>query len=606
MPSSDILLATLNAKFIHCAFSLRYLYANLGALQPRAALLEFEIHQRPLDIVEQLLARSPRIVGLGVYIWNVRETTEVVSLLKRLAPEVIVILGGPEVSYEWEEQEIVRLADHVITGEADVKFAEVCVQLLAPSATAQLTKIIPAELPKLEALALPYDLYTPHDLAHRVIYVEASRGCPFTCEFCLSSLDIPVRQVPLEPFLAAMDRLLTRGATQFKFVDRTFNLNLPVSRAILQFFLARMRPGLFVHFEMVPDRLPEALRAVIAQFPAGALQFEVGVQTFDEATSRNISRRQDHAKLAENLTWLRAHTGVHVHADLIVGLPGEDLPSFARGFDRLVALGPQEIQVGILKRLRGTPIVRHDAEFQLRYSAQPPYELLQNRDLDFPLMQRLRRFARYWDLVANSGNFRTSTLLLWSAPVGRDSVEPARERSEAEHGTRLETGHLLPHPSPLPLGEGATQSALEDAQRVGQHDARRKFLPLPAGEGRGEGERDLQPTTPPTDNSKPETQNPELPSPCRAFLAFSDWLYARLGQRHGIALDALAESLFVYLTTVRGLAPAAVATTLLADFERAGRRERPPFLQPYLPALPRQPFPTPRPTAPKRQAKHLP
>ena len=528
MPPSDILLATLNAKFIHCAFGLRYLYANLGALQPRAALLEFEIQQRPLDIVEQLLARRPRIVGLGVYIWNVRETTVVVGLLKRLAPEVIVILGGPEVSYEWETQRIVQHADHVITGEADVKFAEVCAQLLAPPGASELPKIIPAELPKLEAVTLPYDLYTPHDLAHRVIYVEASRGCPFTCEFCLSSLDIPVRQFPLEPFLAAMERLLARGATQFKFVDRTFNLNLHVSRAILQFFLARMRPGLFVHFEMVPDRLPEALRDVIAQFPVGSLQFEVGVQTFDEATSHHISRRQDHAKLAENLTWLRSHTGVHVHADLIVGLPSEGWPSFARGFDRLVALGPQEIQVGILKRLRGTPIVRHDAEFAMRYSPEPPYELLQNRDLDFPTMQGLRRFARYWDLVANSGNFRTSTPLLWQSP------------SSAR-----------------------------------------------------------------TDDSKLETQHSELTSPGHRFLAFSDWLYARLAQRHGIALDALAESLFVYLTTVRGLEPAAVAATLLADFEQAGRRERPPFLQPYLPTLPRPAAPTPRSAAPKRQAKHL-
>ncbi len=551
MQPVDILLATLNAKFIHCAFGLRYLHANLGALQPRAALLEFEIQQRPLDIVEKLLARRPRIVGLGVYIWNVRETTEVVSLLKRLAPEVIVILGGPEVSYEWEEQEIVRLADHVITGEADVKFAEVCGHLLAapadfapparnpnpaplaaaksgaglgsglragekPSVTALLPKIIPAELPKLEDVALPYDLYTPHDLAHRVVYVEASRGCPFTCEFCLSSLDIPVRQFPLEKFLAAMEGLLTRGATQFKFVDRTFNLNLMVSRAILQFFLARMRPGLFVHFEMVPDRLPEALRAVIAQFPAGSLQFEVGVQTFDEQTSRNISRRQDHAKLAENLTWLRSHTGVHVHADLIVGLPGEDMPSFARGFDRLVALGPQEIQVGILKRLRGTPIVRHDSEFALRYSAHPPYELLCNRDLDFATMQRLRRFARYWDLVANSGNFSASAPLIWA---------------------------------------------------------------------------------------KPEAASP---SPFWTFLAFSDWLFARLGQRHGIALVSLAEALFDYLVTARGVEPTTASAALLADFERTGRRERPAFMQLHTaPAV--RPTPTPRHSAaPKRQSRHTP
>ena len=225
-------------------------------------------------------------------------------------------------------------------------------------------------------------------MAHRVIYIEASRGCPFTCEFCLSSLDVPVRQFPLDPLLAAADKLLERGVRQFKFVDRTFNLNIAASRRILEFFLERQRPGLFVHFEMIPDRLPEALREVIAKFPPGALQFEVGIQTFDEAVSSNISRRQDYGRLADNLRFLREQTGVHVHADLIAGLPGETLESFAAGFDRLVAMGPQEIQVGILKRLRGTPIVRHDQAWEMVYSAHPPYEILRNKLLDFATMQR--------------------------------------------------------------------------------------------------------------------------------------------------------------------------------------------------------------------------
>src|SRR5207249_98530 len=154
----------------------------------------------------------------------------------------------------------------------------------------------------------------------------------------------------------------------------------------------------FLHFEMIPDRLPDALRQPIAQFPAAALQFEVGIQTFNEEVSARISRRQDNAKLADNLRFLREQTGVHVHADLIVGLPGEGIDSFAAGFDRLVALGPQEIQVGMLKRLRGTPIIRHDGEFAMVYSPHAPYEILQTRDIDFPTMQRLRRLARYWDL----------------------------------------------------------------------------------------------------------------------------------------------------------------------------------------------------------------
>jgi radical SAM superfamily enzyme YgiQ (UPF0313 family) len=406
---TDIVLATFNAKYAHCAFGLRYLMANLGELQPRAKILEFDINQRVVDVAERILQEEPKIVGLGVYIWNAHQSARLVADLKRLRPELIVIIGGPEVSYEIEQQPICREADHVIAGEADLAFAELCRSVLfrkgEPTGKPRPTARLEPRPPEFSHLALPYSLYTDEDIAHRVIYVEASRGCPFECEFCLSSLDIPVRNAPLEVFLGEMQKLLDRGCRQFKFVDRTFNLNLKTSAAILQFFFDRYRDGLFVHFEMIPDRLPEPLRAVIKQFPPGALQFEVGIQTFNERVAELISRRQDNAKVEQNLRWLRAETGVHVHADLIVGLPGEDVDSFAAGFDRLVALRPQEIQVGLLKRLRGTPIIRHDREWAMVYSPEPPYEVLQTKLIDFFTMQRLRRFARYWDLIANSGNF---------------------------------------------------------------------------------------------------------------------------------------------------------------------------------------------------------
>jgi radical SAM superfamily enzyme YgiQ (UPF0313 family) len=419
---ADIVLTTFNARYTHAAFGLRYLMANLGPLQARAAMLEFEISHRPVDALESILSHDPKIVGIGVYIWNVTVATQLVAELKRVRPEVVVVLGGPEVSYETDQQAICQLADYVITGEADLAFASLCEKILA--GRRPLMKIIPAELPQFCSsgephggtvgfVDLPYDFYTDEDLKQRVVYVEASRGCPFKCEFCLSSLDVPVRNVELSRFLGHLDRLLSRGLLQFKFVDRTFNLNLNISKSILQFFIDRLRPGLFLHFEMIPDRLPEALRDLIRQFPPGVLQFEVGIQTFNNNVARLISRRQDYGKLADNLQFLRQHTGVHVHADLIIGLPGEDVESFAAGFDRLVAMKPQEIQIGMLKRLRGTPIVRHDAEWGMVYSPHPPYEILQTKLIDFAMMQRLRRFARYWDLIANSGNFVATTPLVW-------------------------------------------------------------------------------------------------------------------------------------------------------------------------------------------------
>jgi tRNA A37 methylthiotransferase MiaB len=424
--SPAIILCTLNAKYIHASLGLRYLMANMvrhGSqdLADRTVLIEFTLAKPLSDMVSQLLLTlgEPRpgqvqVIGFGVYIWNVVQTTELIRVLKAERPSLKIVVGGPEVSHETDLQEIVQLSDHVITGWGDVSFPKLCRQLV--DGPPPLMKVIQGEQPPMDQIELPYQQFTDADLANRLLYVEASRGCPFKCEFCLSSLDKTAWAFDLAPFLLELKTLYARGARNFKFVDRTFNLKIEASVQILQFFLDRLNEpgaeGLLVHFEVIPDHLPDKLKALIVQFPPGVLQFEVGIQSFNETVQKLISRRQDNAQTETNLRWLINESNAHLHTDLIFGLPGETLDSFANGFDRLMAIGPQEIQLGILKRLRGTPIARHTASFEMVYDEQPPYVVRQTKDLDAATLQRFTRMAKYWDLVANSGRFKTSLPLI--------------------------------------------------------------------------------------------------------------------------------------------------------------------------------------------------
>lgn len=401
-----IILATLNARYFHTSFGLRYLYANLQELQSFCQIKEFIIQTRALDIVEQILASKPSIVGFGVYIWNIVETTNVVNLLKVIAPEVKVILGGPEVSYETEQQAIVECADYVLTGPADISFYQLCKDII--NQTPPEKKILNSKPVPLEDLALPYEYYTDEDLEKRLLYVEASRGCPFKCEFCLSSLDKSSVPFELTSFLEQMEVLYQRGARNFKFIDRTFNLNINTTMQIMQFFLDKMTDDLYLHFEVVPDHLPRKLKALLAQFPQNSLQFEIGIQTFNTDVQANINRKQNNDKSKENLLWLRENTSAHIHADLIFGLPGETLETFKDSFNQLYHCRPHEIQMGILKRLKGSPIIRHTQAFDLRFNPLPPFDILSTDRVSFNTMQRVNRFARYWDMIGNSGRFKNS------------------------------------------------------------------------------------------------------------------------------------------------------------------------------------------------------
>ncbi len=404
-----IILTTLNSRYTHSSLGLRYLYANLKELQENASILEFSINDALQSVAEKILMNSPNIVGIGVYIWNALEASELVQIIKKVSPQTTVILGGPEVSYAPLRVNFDN-ADFIIQGEGDTAFYGLCKNII--NATPPENKIIKMSMPSLKEIELPYKYYTDEDIQNRYIYVELSRGCPFECEFCLSSMDEKVRAFNLDKVLEEFENLWQRGARNFKFVDRTFNLNMRTANRILDFFLEKEEPY-FAHFEVIPDHFPASLRKKISQFPHGALQLEIGIQTLNPEIANNISRQLLLDKIEENIIFLENETEAHIHLDLIVGLPGETLESFGKNLDELVRLSSCEIQIGILKKLSGTHISRHDETFGMVYSDLPPYDILKNNQLSFHDIQIMKRFARFWDLTYNSGNFKNSIDLVW-------------------------------------------------------------------------------------------------------------------------------------------------------------------------------------------------
>jgi hypothetical protein len=462
---------------------LRLLKANLGEYRERCEIAEFALRQPLIEKTEPILAARPRILGVSVSIWNHIATLELLKALEAAWAEgqagdvrPVVVLGGPEVSWlpgtprtllsEGEERqsreavleaslhgsppedaELFRYADFVIRGEGEHAFRKLCETILVTSEEAGIAneKFIAAPAPDLSGLTSPYVYYTDEDLNRKLVYVEASRGCPFRCEFCLSSIGGEVRNFPLDPFLADMDRLIERGARTFKFLDRTFNLDIGRAKRIMEFFLGKIEQAssgsqvsngnqsngtqvsngsfagssaegrqLCVHFEMVPSRFPADLRETLRRFPQGpkgttgtrgCLRLELGIQTLNPETAALIGRPSNADEDLEVLDFLRRETGAIVHADLIAGLPGEDLASFGRGFDRLWQVQPVEIQLGILKCLPGTPINRHTQPYGMRYAVLPPYEVLETASMPEPELDRIKNFAHFWELIINRHNF---------------------------------------------------------------------------------------------------------------------------------------------------------------------------------------------------------
>lgn len=409
-----VVVSSLNAKYIHTCLALRYL-KSFCRDEFDVDMAEYTIKDPVMNIVSDLFRRDPDVIGFSCYIWNIEETIRVVSVLKKIKPELRIVLGGPEVSYDtdyWMKR--IPEADFIVMGEGEETFLHLLRELsgdqkyhfvfgLAYRNGAGEVCLNPGR-PKLKLDDIP----SPHrfvedeaSLANRVVYFETSRGCPFSCQFCLSSIEVGVRYFDLERTKADLLYLIERGAKLIKFVDRTFNIKRDYAMDIFQFLIDNHR-GCVFQFEITADIMrPEVLDYLAEHAPAGVFRFEIGVQSTNDLTNELVKRRQNFAKLTRTVTKVKESGKIDQHLDLIAGLPEEDYDSFRKTFNDVFALGPEELQLGFLKMLRGTGL-RHDADkYGYMYMDTSPYEILGNAIMPFSDLMRIKRvedvLEKYWN-----------------------------------------------------------------------------------------------------------------------------------------------------------------------------------------------------------------
>jgi len=403
---ASIGLITLNSRYIHLALSLRCLRnAAREAGFRNVWLAEYTIHAPLWKLAAEVSARRPAVLGFSVYIWNREPTLALIERLKQQDPSLVIVVGGPEVSFETVRPPFV---DVVIAGEGEEKWAEFLRGWAKGERPddATLTRWATqgnSEPPLVAPPYLPED-QTPEAALHtRLVYLETSRGCPYSCSFCLSALEERVRFYPDASVRQTLTSLMAAGARRIKFLDRTFNLNRKRMREWITWLMGF--PGMQFHFEVVADLLDEETLALLDTVPPGMFQFEVGIQSTAPATQTRIARRQG-TRLFPVIQRLIRAGRVHLHLDLIWGLPGETLREIRQGFEEVMALRPHELQLGFLKFLPGAPIRKDIIPYEYRYESRPPYEVISHRELPSAELLFLKRFAEVFDLYHNSGHFR--------------------------------------------------------------------------------------------------------------------------------------------------------------------------------------------------------
>lgn len=410
----NVICSTLNAKFIHTNLAIRYLKAY-AAPEFSIKLKEYTIKDPVLNIVSDLYQAKPDVIGFSCYIWNIEETLKVVNMLKKVDPSILIVLGGPEVTYdtaEWMEK--YPEVDFIVIGEGEQTFKQLLHEIsgakdyrnvhgIAYRANGEVK--ITIQMNKLDLKELPSPYRFPEDIADlgkRVTYVETSRGCPFSCQFCLSSIEVGVRYFDREKIKADIRYLMDHGAKTIKFVDRTFNISRSYALEMFRFLIDEHLPGTVFQFEITADIMrPEVIEFLNQEAPKGLFRFEIGVQSTNDYTNELVRRKQNFEKLTRTVTMVKEGRKIDQHLDLIAGLPEEDYSSFRKTFNDVFEMRPEELQLGFLKMLRGTGVRLRAEEHDYVYMDHSPYEILSNNVLSFDDIVRIKQvedvLEKYWN-----------------------------------------------------------------------------------------------------------------------------------------------------------------------------------------------------------------
>ena len=414
-----VILAALNAKYIHSNLALRYLSRFQNNNQKHhVETMEFTINQRLDFIAEELFRKQPDVVLFSCYIWNVEMLRQLCPILKKIMPDCVIGFGGPEVSYESET--FLRenpAVDFVMRGEGELVFTKYLEHLDAGN---------PATLGEIESLTYrqgdeifstpqmhPMDLALlpfPYeddfsDVQNQIIYYESSRGCPYHCGYCLSSVENGVRFVPLDKVLPDLQKFLDKNVPQVKFIDRTFNCKKSHAMAIWKYLHEHDNGVTNFHFEITADLIDQETIDFLKTVRKGLFQFEIGVQSTNPQTIRAINRNVDFAALSEIVRQIKDGGNIHQHLDLIAGLPYEDYDSFGRSFNDVYALHPEQLQLGFLKVLKGSMLHQKQKEFEIVYHDTAPYEVLTTHELPYADTLRLKYVEEMVETYYNSGRF---------------------------------------------------------------------------------------------------------------------------------------------------------------------------------------------------------